>query len=49
MYLARQEWEDYGGINAATYWYLRVTISAFGQIVDMESVVVERYSYSQHI
>ena len=49
MYPARREWEDYGGINAATHWYLCVTFSALGQLVAMELVVVERYSYSRHV
>ena len=39
----------YGGISAAPDWFLLVTISALGQLVAMESVVVERYSFSQHV
>ena len=39
----------YGGISAAPDWFLLVTISALGQLVAMESVVVERCSFSQHV
>ena len=49
IYPARREWEGLGGITAATHWFLLVTISAFGQLVAMELVVVERYSDSQHV